>query len=144
MGHCSQRGFLATQVLRPCQMRRFEKWVHSSFRDDLHQVELNLDRIIILRQTNPLTYSMDMGIHHDPGYSKGIPQDDIGSLSSHTGQGHQFVQGFWNLSFKAGHQLLTAFLDGFRLISDRILWAGCLPQIPFYWLLRNLPQCDTF
>ncbi len=42
------------------------------FRDDLHQIEFDLDRIVILRQTDSLAYPVNMGIDRNTGYSKGI------------------------------------------------------------------------
>jgi hypothetical protein len=42
------------------------------FRNDFHQIELHLDGIIVLRQTNSLAYPADMSIDHDAGNSKGI------------------------------------------------------------------------
>ena len=56
--------------------------------NNLHEVELNLDWVILFRQSDPLAHSMDMGIDHDPGYVKGIPQDDIGCLPSYPGEDH--------------------------------------------------------
>jgi hypothetical protein len=40
--------------------------------DDLHQVKLNLGRIVILGQTDPLAHSMDMGVYHNPRNSEGV------------------------------------------------------------------------
>src|SRR4030067_1672951 len=95
---------------------------------DLHQVELNLDWIGVLRQTNPLAYPLDMGIYNDPGYSKSIPQDDIGCLSSYPRQGDHFLKGFWNLSSKSSQQLLATFLDTLCLIPIESRWPDVLFQ----------------
>jgi hypothetical protein len=40
--------------------------------DDFHQIELNLDGIIVPRQTNSLAHPAHMGIHHNAGDPKGI------------------------------------------------------------------------
>ncbi len=60
-------------------------------RNDLHQVEFNLHRVLVLCQPDPLAHSLDMGIHDDPRDSKGIAQDDIGRLPSNSGEGHQLL-----------------------------------------------------
>jgi hypothetical protein len=42
------------------------------FGDDFHQIELNLDGIIVFGQTDPLAHSMNMGVDDNTGYSKGV------------------------------------------------------------------------
>src|SRR4030042_3926305 len=85
--------------------------------NDLHQVEFDLDRIAVLRQTDPLADPLDMGIHRDSRNPKGIAQDDIGCLPSHTREGHQFLQGLRDLSSESCQQLLAALPYGLRIIS---------------------------
>jgi len=54
---------------------------------DLDEIELNLDRIVVPRQTDSLTHPMDMGIDNNARYSICISQDDISCLPSHTRKG---------------------------------------------------------
>ena len=42
-------------------------------RNDLHQIELNLDGVIVLCQTNSPAHSVHMSIDRDAGNSEGIP-----------------------------------------------------------------------
>ena len=66
------------------------------FGHDLHEVELDLDRIVFFGESNPLAHPMHMCIDHNPRNSEGIPEDDIGRLPSDAGQDHHLLQGFWN------------------------------------------------
>jgi len=81
------------------------------FRNDLHQIELNLNGIVVFCQSDPLAHPADVGIDYDPRDSKGISEKDIGCLSSHTRECHQGLQRFRNLSSKSVHQLLARPLD---------------------------------
>jgi hypothetical protein len=42
------------------------------FGDDFHQIELNLDGIIIFGQANPLAHSMNMGVDNNTRYPKSV------------------------------------------------------------------------
>ena len=86
------------------------------FGHDLHEVELDLDRIVFFGESNPLAHAVHMGIDHNSGNSKGVSKNDIGRLSSDTGKGHHLLQGFWNFTPEPANQLLATFLDGFGLI----------------------------
>ncbi len=86
-------------------------------RNDFHQIELNLDGVIILRQTNSLAHPAHVSIDRDAGDSEGIPQNDIRRFSSHPGKGHQIFEGFLDFPPKSLHQFLAAFLDRFGFIS---------------------------
>ena len=97
--------------------------------DDLHQIELNLDRIVVLRQTDPLAYSADVGIDGNPGYAVSISQEDIGGLSSYAGKGHQFFQGVWNLASESGHQPLATLLNGSCLVVIESCGANVFLQL---------------
>src|SRR4030042_3013843 len=60
--------------------------------NDLHEVELNLHRVIVLCQPDPLAHPLDMGVNHNTGNTEGIPQDDIGRLPADSAGRHQFRQ----------------------------------------------------
>ena len=53
MPHSPQRGLRASQVRRPWKMMRSVVLTQRSLRHDLHQVFLDVDRIIVLRESEP-------------------------------------------------------------------------------------------
>src|SRR4030067_1298427 len=96
--------------------------------DDLHQIEFNLCRIIVIRQTNSLTHPVNMSIDRNAGTSKGISQNDIRCLPAHSWKGDQFLQGFWDVSLKPFYQFLTTFLNRLGFISIESGWPDLLFQ----------------
>ena len=86
------------------------------FGHDLHEVGLDLDRIIFLGESNPLAHAMHMCVDYNPRDSEGIPEYDICRLPSDTGQCHHLLQRLWHVTPEPADQLLAAFLDGFGLI----------------------------
>ena len=81
------------------------------FRHDLHEIELDLDRVVFFGETYPLAHATHMGIDHNPGNSKGVSENDIGRLPPDAGKGHHLLQGSWNFTPEPANQLLAAFLD---------------------------------
>jgi hypothetical protein len=97
-------------------------------RDDLHQIELNLDGIIVLRQANPSAQPVDMGVHGNARHSKGVSQNDIRCLPPYSGEGNQFLQSFWNISSESFDQFLAASLDRLGFVSIESGWPDLLLQ----------------
>ena len=90
--------------------------------DDLHQIELNLDGIIILRQPNPSAHPVNMRVHGNARHPEGISQNDVRCLPPHAGEGHQFLQIFWNIPSESSDQFLAALLDRLGFVSIESGW----------------------
>lgn len=80
--------------------------------DHRHEVALNLDRVLLLCEPNPLGKAPHMGIHRDPGLLEAVPQHNIGRLAAHPRQSDEF-------SHRPGHIPPVKLHQGVRHAQER-------------------------
>ena len=86
------------------------------FRQLLHQIELNLYRIVIFGQSQLFAYPFYMSIYNYTGFMKNVSPNYISRLSSHSGQIGECIQVIWHLTIVLFTKLLAAGYDIFCLI----------------------------
>ena len=89
-----------------------------------HQVALDLHRVGLCRQAQPLGEPRHVRIdHHAGGDAEGRAQHDVGRLAAHARQVHEFLQRRGHLAAVLVDQLLAAGLDALGLVAKE---AGAL------------------
>ena len=78
------------------------------FGQNLHQVIFHLDRILLLRQAQPVGNSFYMSVHHNARLIVNIPADYIGGFPPHTCQRGEILDGFRHFPAEFFNQILTA------------------------------------
>ena len=102
--------------------------------DPLHEVELDLYRVVFLGQSDSLREPFYMCVHDDSRYAEGISQHDIRRLSSHAGQ---FDQRFHCVRDLAVVILDNSFAAGFYVFCLVAIKPGGTNQF-FQSLYRDL------
>ena len=86
--HSSHRGRRASHTRRPCQMRRCGKRAQSARGHDPLQVALDLHRVVVSRQAEPLREPPHVRVDDDPLRVPELGGDDVGGLARDPGQPH--------------------------------------------------------
>ena len=89
MTQSSQRGLRASQTRRPCQIIRCGNRAQSRARDELHEVALDLHRILLLRQPEPLREPAHVRVDDDALRVAELGRDDVRSLARDAGEPHE-------------------------------------------------------
>lgn len=66
--------------------------------DQVHERELDLHGIRVPREAQPAGQTPNVSIDRDTGSIEGIAEDDVRSLTAHTGQRNQLIESGRNLS----------------------------------------------
>ena len=60
--------------------------------EELHQVPLDLLRVVLPAQPQFLGEAADVGVHGDPrGHAEGVVEDDVRGLAGHAGEGEEIL-----------------------------------------------------
>ena len=76
---------------RPCQISRCGKRPQSLARHELHQVALDLHRVLLPRQPEPLREPAHVRVDDDALRVAELGGDDVRRLARHAGQPHELV-----------------------------------------------------
>lgn len=104
---------------------------------ELHQVELDLLRVIALRQSKSLRYTSHVSVHHnarvDPVRSS---QDAVGSLATNAAELHEILHRLWNLPILLFRDRLAASDNALRFASEE----SCRSDLLFELLLVGVRE----
>ena len=84
--HTSQRGLRASHTRRPCQISEMREAVPIGARDDLDEVALDLDRILLPGQPEPLREPAHVRVDDDALRVAELGRDDVRRLARDAGQ----------------------------------------------------------
>src|SRR5262245_24361014 len=89
-------------------------------RYDLHQVALDLVRVLPPRTAKPLRDPPDMGIDADGRYAEGISEKDVRRLASHARQRKQIVKLIRHLAAESFHKRAASILNRACLVAIEV------------------------
>jgi len=82
-----------------------------------HQVLLDLFRVAMAGQAEPMRQARDVGVHHHANIDgKGVSQDHVRRLAPDAAQGHQFLHRLRDFAAVIGHDASAGRLDAARLV----------------------------
>ena len=103
------------------------------FGDNLHQIELDFNRVFMGRQSKATRNSAHMGIHHNPWNTESGAQNDVGGFTPNTGQINELLQTLRDLPAMDLQQFPGAIFNIFGFVVVK----SCRPYKPFYVFNRG-------
>ena len=82
-----------------------------------HQVELNLDRVLLAGEPQALGDPAHVGVHYEARDAEGVAQDDVGRLAADPRQFYQVIQGSRHLAAELRNQDPAEGLDALGLLA---------------------------
>lgn len=95
------------------------KIIPGAFRHLFHQVILDLDRIFLVREIEPLGNSGYVRIHNNTWDVEGGPQYHVGCLAAYTREFYECFHRVWHVSAVSLHQRSGTALDTFGLVAEK-------------------------
>ena len=119
-GQSAHLGRRAMHSLRPCQMIWWENRVHFSRGMILHQVLLDLLRVVVAREFEAAADAVDVCIHdHAFVLLEPCAQDDVGGLARHSGQSEKLVHLIGDLAAEITHDLFCRAHHRLRFVPEK-------------------------
>ena len=90
------------------------------FGNQWREIELDLVRVRVLRESESLREAHHMGVHADGLPPESVAEHDIGCLSSHAGESEQIVQLVRNFAFEALDDFAAAVVNRLGFVAVEI------------------------
>ena len=90
------------------------------FRNQRHEIELDLVRVRVLRESESLREAHHMGVDADGLLPESVAEDDIGCLSSHAGKREQILQLVRDFAFEALDDFAAAVVNRLGFVAVEI------------------------
>src|SRR5204863_6351446 len=87
-------------------------------RDDRHERELDLDRVLLAREPEASREPRDVRVHDDPRDPEGVPEHHVRRLAPDPTERDQLLQGAGHLAAVLSDDVRAALADRPRLVAE--------------------------
>lgn len=99
------------------------------FLHERYEIEFDLVGVGVLRESQSLRKAHNMGVDADGLLPESVAEDDVGSLSSHTGEGKKVVEFGGDFALKALDDFAATVVNRFCFIAVEIDFVNLALQL---------------
>ena len=114
------------------------------FRHQRREIEFDLVRIGVLRESKSLREAHHVGVDADGLLAEGVAEHDVGCLSSYAGKAKKVVQFVGDFAIEALDDFAAAVMNRFCFIAVEIDFVDLVLQLRYRRRWHSLPRFGIF